>query len=131
MGISKTKDIYGDVRDIYGDVRDMMCETPKWPGIGVFILLILNSLHGMEGLKEAIRRSLLKRKLGFSLKKEQMECISSIVAGRDVLAVLPTGFGKSLIYQILPDVYNNILDAKNSIVLVISPLNVRSNYKIE
>ena len=36
---------------------------------------------------------------------------------------MPTGYGKSLIYQILPDVYDNILDAKNSIVLVISPLN--------
>ncbi len=86
--------------------------------------IILNSLHGMEGLKEAIRRSLLKRKLEFSLKKEQMECISSIVAGRDVLAALPTGYGKSVIYQILPEVYDNILDAKNSIVLVTSPLNV-------
>jgi ATP-dependent DNA helicase RecQ len=77
----------------------------------------------MEGLEEAISLSLLKRKLEFTLKKEQMECISSIVAGRDVLAVLPTGYGKSLIYQIFPNVCDKIFDAKNSIVIVISPLN--------
>ena len=33
------------------------------------------------------------------LKDEQVECIRRIVChGRDVLAVLPTGFGKSAIY---------------------------------
>ena len=36
------------------------------------------------------------------LKVEQTECIRRVICLReDVLAVLPTGFGKSLIYQIL------------------------------
>ena len=36
-----------------------------------------------------------------ALKDEQIECIHRIVChGRDVLAVLPTGLGKSAIYQI-------------------------------
>ena len=37
-----------------------------------------------------------------TLKAEQEECIRRIVChGRDVLAVLPTGFGKSAIYQLI------------------------------
>ena len=40
-----------------------------------------------------------------SLKAEQVECIRRLICLReDVLAVLPTGFGKSLIYQIIPKV---------------------------
>ena len=37
-----------------------------------------------------------------SLKAEQVECIRRIIClSEDFLAVLPTGFGKSLIYQII------------------------------
>jgi superfamily II DNA helicase RecQ len=36
---------------------------------------------------------------------------------------LPTGYGKSLIFQLLPDVYDLYFGVENSIVLVISPLN--------
>ena len=37
-----------------------------------------------------------------ALKDEQIECIHRIVYhGRDVLAVLPTGLGKSAIYQLI------------------------------
>ena len=38
----------------------------------------------------------------YELKKEQTEAISSILSGSDVLVVLPTSFGKSMIYQALP-----------------------------
>ena len=37
-----------------------------------------------------------------ALKDEQIECIHRILChGRDVLAVLPTGLGKSAIYQLI------------------------------
>jgi len=36
---------------------------------------------------------------GLVLKREQKEAVSRSLEGKDVLAVLPTGFGKSLIYQ--------------------------------
>jgi len=36
---------------------------------------------------------------GLVLKREQKEAVSRLLEGKDVLAVLPTGFGKSLIYQ--------------------------------
>ena len=40
-----------------------------------------------------------------ALKDKQIECIHSIVChGRDVLAVLPTGLGKSATYQLISNV---------------------------
>ena len=42
----------------------------------------------------------LARDLGFILKSEQKEAVESLLRGRDVFGVLPTGFGKSLIYQL-------------------------------
>ena len=40
------------------------------------------------------------------LKREQSQAVESVVLKRkDVLAVLPTGFGKSLIYQVLAGVF--------------------------
>ena len=35
----------------------------------------------------------------FKLKPEQEVAVMSLLVGKDVLAVLPTGYGKSLIYQ--------------------------------
>ena len=35
-----------------------------------------------------------------SLKLEQKEALEFLLSGRDVLTILPTGFGKSLIYQV-------------------------------
>ena len=41
--------------------------------------------------------------LGYqTLKEEQLDVITSFVKGKDVFAVLPTGFGKSLCYACLP-----------------------------
>ena len=64
--------------------------------------------------------------LGFALKEEQLDVIVKFVMGRDVFAVLPTGYGKSLCYQCLPRVFNEIYfsgDNHCSIIVVISPLS--------
>ena len=47
---------------------------------------------------------------------------------KDVLTVLPTGFGKSVIYQVLPSMFDFLRSAgepeqQNSVVIVVSPLN--------
>ena len=54
-----------------------------------------------------------------SLKPEQTQALEALLAGKDVLAILPTGFGKSLIYQ----VFSMAQTSANASVLVISPLN--------
>ena len=45
-----------------------------------------------------------KAHIGFSkaLHVEQYVCLEAVMSRKDVLAVLPTGFGKSLIYQLVP-----------------------------
>ena len=49
------------------------------------------------------------------LKPGQAEAIEAVVAGRDVLAVMPTGYGKSAIYQVAA----HLLDGPT---LIVSPL---------
>ena len=45
-----------------------------------------------------------------SLKEEQREVITNFVQGKDVFAVLPTGFGKSLCYACLPFIFDTIME---------------------
>ena len=42
------------------------------------------------------------------LKQEQEEVVVSLLVSRDVLAVLPTGFGKSLIFQVFVSSWSQI-----------------------
>ena len=55
------------------------------------------------------------------LKPEQESAVRALLADRDVLAVLPTGYGKSLIYQMFVCAKNYELNG-NVAILVISPL---------
>ena len=43
-----------------------------------------------------------------SLKAKQVEAMEAFVNGKDVFVSLPTGYGKSLIYAILPLIYNKL-----------------------
>jgi len=58
------------------------------------------------------------------LKPEQILVIENIVRGKDVFAALPTGFGKSITFQILPSV-KKYLDSSlvSPLVIVVCPLN--------
>ena len=59
------------------------------------------------------------------LKREQKEALHAVcVEKRDCLCVLPTGFGKSLIFQLDPSTLDYLTKVNNSCVLVVSPLNV-------
>ncbi len=60
----------------------------------------------------------------FKLKLEQEECLVHILNGGDVVALLPTGFGKSLIYQLLPIVSEKLGRPKSgkAIIVIVSPL---------
>lgn len=57
----------------------------------------------------------------FRLKQVQEVAVRALLDGKDVLAVLPTGFGKSLIYQMFVRSMDCKLDGQAAI-LVISPL---------
>ena len=79
-----------------------------------------NRLSFDDALAEAL--SYLSE-LGMSrvLRPEQKEAIYSLVHGSDLLAVLPTGFGKSLIFQLLIRV-KQVLSSKAACVIVVCPL---------
>ena len=64
------------------------------------------------------------RSLGYAaLKPKQMQVVSGIISGRDVFAILPTGFGKSLCFACLPGIYDRVMPlGEPSIVLVLTPL---------
>jgi len=81
-------------------------------------------LADTQGFDAALEEALLfLSELGMSrvLRPEQKEAISSLVHGSDLLAVLPTGFGKSLIFQLFIRV-TEILSSKAACVIVVCPL---------
>ena len=56
-----------------------------------------------------------------NLKPEQERALKSLLNGKDVLAILPTGFGKSRLYE----AFTQVKDAENNgkvVVLIIAPL---------
>ena len=74
----------------------------------------------------ALRNSIQFLKLQ-NLKPEQEQSIKAVALNRrDVLVILPTGYGKSIIYQILPKLYEerSVLRGKKELfcVVVVSPL---------
>ena len=80
-------------------------------GDDAFERLLQESLHSLEemGLK-------------FKLKAEQRIAIRQLLKRQDLLAVLPTGFGKSLIFQLLMLVARRAEGGNFSALLVITPL---------
>lgn len=72
----------------------------------------------------AVQQSLIKLSLSIALKKEQESALRAVVVeNKDCLCVLPTGFGKSLIFQLIPLVCDSMSGRTDSVVIVVSPLN--------
>lgn len=69
--------------------------------------------HGLDKLRE--------RNIELYPRVKQHVVFDYLLNGKDVMAVLPTGFGKSLLFQLLPDIIP--IKANKNIVIVISPLN--------
>ena len=58
------------------------------------------------------------------LKPEQILVSQKVVRGKDVFADLPTGFGKSLTFQILPSLLKSLQSsyvAPSALVIVVCP----------
>jgi len=67
-------------------------------------------------VSDAALRSLLRERFGFTdFRPGQQRIIRDLLAGRDVLAVLPTGAGKSLVYQLAAQLLPGL-------TVVVSPL---------
>ena len=65
----------------------------------------------------------LKLPQSWAWKDLQYQCLKALFEGRNVAAVLPTGYGKSAIFQALPFLFKHRDDLEKPIVLVITPLN--------
>ena len=64
-----------------------------------------------------------------NLKAKQVQCLEAIYRGRDLVAVLPTGYEKSLIFHILPALLRDKMNGQSppsqvrAVVIVVSLLN--------
>ena len=58
---------------------------------------------------------------GLLLKEEQRLAIEALLSGKDVMAVLPTGFGKSVIYQSFV-IAKNFANVNTASIVVVVPL---------
>ena len=67
------------------------------------------------------RLDLLAQELGCVLKSEQREALELLLRGKDVFCVLPTGLGKSLIYQMFVHAKSYQSSVQRPTVIVISP----------
>ena len=58
------------------------------------------------------------------LKDKQKEAIMSFASGKDVFVALPTGYGKSLCYQVLPVLFDALRghSTPTSVIIVVTPL---------
>ena len=58
------------------------------------------------------------------LREEREHCINNMVNDRDVFVILPTGFGKSLIFQLFPRVMSSMNGKHGAVctIIVVSPL---------
>ena len=94
----------------------------------------------MEEFDRAFRNAIEIALLNFpkirKLKLVQEEALSYFIQRRDVFSVLPTGCGKSLIFQLVPRVCACLNDQgyshpKNAMLLVVCPLNSLIDAHIE
>ena len=86
-----------------------------------------------DEFEEALGESITALKLGGLVLKDKQKAGLYAVTWKkqDCLCILPTGFGKSLIFQLVPCVVDRLEKVSNSCVLVVSPLNAIISIQIE
>ena len=71
-----------------------------------------------DGISKALSYLNIQREGRILLKKEQETATKELLSGNDVLAVLPTGFGKSLIYTIFALAREEIMSTNTCAIIV-------------
>ena len=75
----------------------------------------------MDTVERAVRFAMTELKV--ETLKDKQEAICSFVNGRDCFVILPTGYGKTLCYVLLPYVFDHLRGkARSSSVICVSPL---------
>lgn len=93
-----------------------MAEDPMTNGVETDAFSLFQERNEIRKPQTEDKHALLKRVYGYdSLREGQEEVVDSILSGRDTLAILPTGAGKSICYQ-LPALM------LEGVTLVVSPL---------
>ncbi|XP_053389340.1 uncharacterized protein LOC128552334 [Mercenaria mercenaria] len=65
-------------------------------------------------------------------KPKQIEAFEYFLAGKDVIVNLPVGYGKSLVYHVLPKLVQRATpDLEKLVILTISPLNIIQTEQID
>ena len=85
-----------------------------------------------SSLQAAISHSIYSN---VNLKVKQVICLEAIYHGRDVVAVLPTGYGRSVIFHLLHSLFLDKITyehgaAAHPVVIVFSPLNALTKDQI-
>ncbi|XP_066935152.1 ATP-dependent helicase wrn-1-like [Clytia hemisphaerica] len=74
-------------------------------------------------IANAVEDSLSQIDKNYIVRPKQLEAIINILKGKDTLAILPTSYGKSLIFRLIPSVCKQLRGhTNNAIVAVIAPL---------
>src|SRR5277367_606358 len=75
-------------------------------------------------IRDILEQILITNQLNIMLKDKQMDCFEAVVNKKDTFAILPTGYGKTLIYMLLPSLLDKFHNTNTGhhIILVISPL---------
>ena len=66
--------------------------------------------------KELERLNVSREKEKIILKREQETAVKELLAGRDVMAILPTGFGKSLIFTVFAIAKEQLRSEKTCVI---------------
>ena len=101
--------------EIQGVINLQVCINQKWQ---TKMVEALSAISVLSRLGSAFNRCNFQP---FCLKSLQVKCFECLLKCQDIIAVLPTGFGKSLMFQLLPDFLS--VKADKNIVIVVCPLN--------
>ena len=82
-------------------------------------------------LEEAIESALKSFPNIDCLKDEQKKCIAALLQRKDQLGLLPTGFGKSLIFQLYPRIFELVNGRKNCHFIIVSALNAITEEQVQ